>query len=195
MKPFVLGLTGGTGCGKSMAADYLKGLGAHIVDADAISRYIMEPGMPALQKVADKFGNVLLPDGTLNRKKLASIVFCDDAALRSLNEITHTYIIQEIERKLAQSTAKFTIIDAPLLFEAGLDRLCDACLCMLADDELRKARIMARDGLTEGEAKARIAAQKEPKFYKTRCRFMIENNNGQKAVFDALDAILKEIKE
>ena len=195
MKPFVLGLTGGTGCGKSIAADYLKSHGAYIIDADAISRYIMEPGSPVLQKVANRFHDVLLADGSLNRKKLASIVFNNEEALRSLNDITHTYIVQEIEKKLAQSTAMLTVIDAPLLFEAGLDRLCDECLCVLADYNLRKARIMNRDGLSEKEATSRINAQKEPQFYKTRCRFVIENNNGQKDLYKALDAMLKELNE
>ncbi|MBR6728961.1 MAG: dephospho-CoA kinase, partial [Clostridia bacterium] len=96
MKPFILGLTGGTGCGKSTAAHYFKKNGAHIIDADTISRSIMEPGQPAFKEVTAFFQDVLMPDGTLNRKKLASIVFHDEKQLNILNTITHRYIHDEI---------------------------------------------------------------------------------------------------
>jgi len=193
MNQYILGLTGGTGCGKSVATAYLKKHGAHIIDADAISRQIMAPNKPALAAVAKAFDGVLLPDGSLNRKQLAAIVFCDSDARQRLNSITFTYIIREIETKLNNSAASLTVIDAPLLFEAGLDKLCTDCLCIMADTETRKKRIIERDGLIEEEAMARINAQPDNEFYTSRCRFVIENTGSTAALHTALDVVLKEI--
>lgn len=189
----VLGLTGGTGCGKSTAAAYLQEKGARIIDADAISRALMQPGTAMLSEVAAHFEGVLQPNGSLDRKKLASLVFHDEKLLAKLNSITHAYIIKEIEAALSASSAPLTVIDAPLLFEAGLDRLCDVTLCVLADTETRTARIMSRDGLTQEEAAARIQAQKSDAYYKNRCHYTLCNNQGPEALKEALDAVLKEI--
>jgi len=189
----VLGLTGGTGCGKSTAAAHLQKKGARIIDADAISRALMQPGSSALAEVAAHFEGVLKGDGSLDRKKLASLVFHDEYLLTKLNSITHKYIIQEIEAALLETTGPLTVIDAPLLFEAGLDRLCDVTLCILADHDTRVKRIMSRDGLTEEEADARIQAQKNDDYYKSRCHYTLCNNHDPEAMLEALDAILKEI--
>jgi len=193
MRAPVLGLTGGTGCGKSVAALYFKEHGAHIIDADAISRMIMQPGHAALVEVAANFPGVLRQDGTLDRKKLGKIVFSDEKKLNKLNAVTHKYIIAEIEAELAAHHDVFTVIDAPLLFETNLDRLCDACLCVLADSTTRKKRIMARDGLTEEDAAARIAAQPADDYYLSQCRFVLYNTETVDALHHALDSILKEL--
>lgn len=189
----VLGLTGGSGSGKSLAADYFKTHGAYIIDADQIARQITEPGKPALLEIAKSFEDILMPDGSLNRKKLGSLVFRDPDALHRLNTITHTYIIEEIKTLLANSWHDFIVIDAPLLLECNLDRLCTACACVLADTALRVRRIMTRDKLTEAQARDRINSQKENDFYKSRCRFVIENNGDAASLNAALDQLLKEL--
>lgn len=189
----ILGLTGGTGCGKSTVAEYLQKKGAEIIDADEIARFVVTPGQPALAEIAAAFTDVLLSDGTLNRKKLGSLVFSDAAARSKLNEITHAYIINEIKIRLARTTCPLTVIDAPLLFECGLDSLCTACVGVLADVRARKERIMLRDGLTEEEALNRINAQPTDAFYRNRCRFIIENNNDSSLLEEKIDAILKEL--
>ncbi len=189
----VLGLTGGSGCGKSLAADYFKKQGAEIIDADQIARKITEPGKPALSEIAKVFDGVLLPDGTLNRKRLGALVFSDQDALERLNAITHTYIIKEIKDRLKNSHSKLIVLDAPLLLECDLDRLCTACIAILSDTPLRICRIIARDNLTEAEAKNRIASQKNDDFYKSRCRFVLENNGDIASLQTSLDTILKEL--
>lgn len=189
----VIGLTGGTGSGKSTAALFFEKNGAVIIDADAIARDIVRPGTPALSDIAQTFHDVLLPNGALDRKKLGSIVFNDDRALARLNSITHTYIIKEIENSLHTSAASITVIDAPLLFECGLERLCDVTIAVLANPSLRISRIMQRDGLTETEAIARINAQPEDDFYRKHCQYILENNNNPSLLEQQLESILKEL--
>ncbi len=189
----VIGLTGGTGCGKSTAAAYLQKKGAYIIDADKIARKITAPGTPALAEIAASFQDVLLPDGTLNRKKLGSLVFSDAESLNKLNKITHTYIIKEIEGLLSASPRPLTVIDAPLLFECGLERLCTACIGVLASRPRRFERIMERDGLSEAEAGRRIDAQPPDAYYRARCRYIIENDGDPTAMEQTLNTILKEL--
>ena len=189
----VLGLTGGSGCGKSLAANFLKSNGAEIIDADKIARQILEPNEPALKKIADSFSDILLPDGSLNRKKLGNIVFSNKESLHRLNTITHTYIIDEIKHAVASSQNHFIVIDAPLLLECGLNTLCTACACILADKDVRKSRIMTRDNLTEEEAEARISSQKDDEYYKSRCQFIIENNSDPASLEQSLTLMLKEL--
>lgn len=189
----ILGLTGGSGTGKSIAADYLKMQGAQIIDADLIARQIVAPGKPALSEIAKTFEDIILPDGTLNRKKLGALVFSDKEALSRLNAITHTYIAEEINAQLQGSKSNLVVIDAPLLLEYDLDALCSECVCILADHSTRVNRIMMRDGLTLEQAENRICSQKEDDFYKKRCRFVIENNEGIASLYTALDTMLKEL--
>ena len=193
VKRFVLGLTGGTGCGKSTAASFLAKNGGIVIDADAISRALMQPGTAALLEVTASFPDILLDDGSLNRKKLAAIVFSDKEQLARLNAITHTYITNEIKKTINETQAPLIVLDAPLLFEAGLHRLCQKTLCVLSDRDLRKARIMQRDALTEKEALARINAQKDDDYYKSRCDYVLHNTGELASLEESLSAVLKEI--
>ena len=160
----VLGLTGGSGSGKSVVADYLKAAGAAIIDADKIARQILAPGKPAYSQVIAAFGGITEDDGSLNRKKLGTLVFSDHKKLKKLNTITHPAIVREIETTLSELKEDFIVIDAPLLFECGLDRLCTACACVLADSEIRKNRIIARDGIAPDVATNRIQSQNNDDF-------------------------------
>lgn len=189
----VLGLTGGTGTGKSMATRHFEKNGAQIIDADKIARQITEPGTPALSEIAETFPGVLHSDGSLNRKKLGALVFADEALLHKLNTITHKYIIKNIEKALETADSNFIVIDAPLLLECGLERLCTATLCILADFSLRVLRIIERDGLTKEEAENRIRSQKDDDFYKSRCRYAVYNNTDAQELTHALDLIIKEL--
>lgn len=190
---FVLGVTGGSGCGKSAASVYFQNKGAHIIDADKIARKILEPGTPATAEVLSVFPEVLVSEGIIERKKLADIVFHDKDKLDRLNTITHGYIIQEIKHQLAECSAALAVIDAPLLFEANLEKLCHTTLGILANRSLRIDRIMHRDGLTMDQAAARIDAQKDDGFYRTNCHYIVENNGDVTELHRALDAFLKEL--
>ncbi len=189
----VIGLTGGSGSGKSTVALCFKNAGARIIDADQIARDVVAIGRPALAEIANTFTDVLLPDGSLNRKKLGAIVFSDKNALAQLNKITHAYIIKAIKEILENHPQPLTVIDAPLLFECGLEPLCSVCVAVLSDRKTRLERIMKRDGLTEDLAKSRIDAQPDDDFYRTRCDYIIENNQDQNALKRSIYEIIKEL--
>ena len=159
-KPFVLGLTGGIGCGKSEAARYLRSLGAAHIDADAISRALTAPGGEALPAVRRAFGDaVFAPDGSLDRRALSGIVFSDADAKARLEAIIHPLVWAQTERSIAEAGAPVAVLDVPLLFESGMDALCGEVWTMAADEETQIARVRERDGLTEAQARSRIANQ------------------------------------
>ncbi len=189
----VLGLTGGSGCGKSVAADYLKSRGAFVIDADKIARKIMNPGEAAYRQVVACFKDITLPGGAIDRKKLGALVFSDEKELKKLNTITHSVIIREIETALAETDEPFVVIDAPLLFECGLERLCTASLSILASTKDRIRRIAARDGISEEIAVNRIHSQNNDQYYRSRSEFVIENNGSFTELYNSIDLILKEL--
>ena len=156
----MLGLTGGMGCGKSEAARYLASLGAAHVDADAISRALTAPGGAALPAIRARFGDgVFLPDGALDRRALAEVVFDDPRSKRALEEIVHPLVWAQVRRQIAEAQAPVAVLDVPLLFESGMDALCGETWVIDAPEEVQIARIRARDGLTEAQARARMNAQ------------------------------------
>lgn len=172
----IIGVTGGTGGGKTTATKIMESMGAHIVDADVVARKIVEPKMPALSEIAAEWD--VVQDGTLDRKALAKIVFTDEAELHKLNAITHKYVIEEIKSQLANCKKDIFVIDAIALFESGLSDICDVTVAVIADCDIRCERIMARDGLTRDEAMMRINAQKSDSFYKERADFVVYSNDG-----------------
>lgn len=157
-----IALTGGIGSGKSTVARMLAARGAVIVDADAIAREVVEPGQPALAEIRDAFGpEVIASDGTLDRARLAEIVFADEAALSRLNAITHPRIAQRSAELLAEAPAGVIVVyDMPLLVEQGGDALrgWDRIVVVDAPDDLRLERVVAR-GLDREDARRRLAAQ------------------------------------
>jgi len=162
MKP-VVGLTGGIACGKSTVAAQLAELGVPIVDADALAREVVAPGTPGLAAIVERFGpDVLLADGSLDRKKLGERVFSDPDARRALNAITHPRIAAaglEKLRALADHPAPYRVYEAALLVENGMAKAFAALVVVTVDEATQLARLMARDGSTEDEARARIASQ------------------------------------
>ena len=165
----VIGLTGPTGAGKTTVADEWRRMGAYIIDTDRLARKIVEPQSPCLAALAEVFSaNILNEDGTLNRAELAKYAFATSEATQKLNDITHPTIValtrQEIERAAEQGYSA-VVVDAPLLYEAKADALCDTIVAVIAPAEVRKQRIMARDGITEEQAAQRMAAQKPDDFY------------------------------
>ena len=178
-KPYVIGLTGGIGCGKSDAAAHLSSLGAVRVDADAISRALTAPGGAALEGIRRAFGDgVFLPDGALDRTKLADLVFPDEAARRALEGILHPMIqakaLEEIDQA-QRDGAPVVVLEVPLLFETGMDVLCDEVWTVTAPHEVQLARVTAR-GLTVEQAEARIASQMSPQERARRARHVISTD-------------------
>jgi len=161
-KPYIIGLTGGIGCGKSEAAACLRRLGAAHVDADAISRALTAEGGEALPAIREQFGDgVFLENGTLNRSALGDIVFSSDAHRRALEGIIHPLVQKHALAQLEEAGArgdKVAVLDVPLLFETGMDVLCDETWVVTASAETQLDRVMSR-GLTAEQAQARIDSQ------------------------------------
>jgi dephospho-CoA kinase len=156
----IIGLTGGIASGKSTVSAMLKELGAEIIDADQISREIVEPGQLTLQKLINYFGDeVLSSDGTLNRKMLGKIVFSDPEKLMALNQITHPAIDEVISKRIQQANSKIIIVDSPLLLECGQQNMVDEVWLVIVDYDTQVKRLMNRNNLSIEDANKRVKAQ------------------------------------
>jgi dephospho-CoA kinase len=161
-KPYIVGLTGGIASGKTTAGERLKSLGAIVIDADEISRELTAEGSEALPAIRDAFGDDIINNGALDRKALAGRVFSDINARRALEAILHPMIQRRMIHQIdaaAEAGERAVFLSAPLLFESGMDALCDQVWLMAlnADEQIKRA--MARDKITEEEANARIRSQ------------------------------------
>lgn len=177
-----IGLTGGIGSGKSTVARTFAALGARVLDADAISRVALDVGTPCYEKTLARFGrDILHPDGTVDRKKLAGIVFSDAAAREDLNAVIHPYVLDTMLREAAETPAdRLVVFDVPLLFESGMEGIAYCNVCVVTDDRLRLARVMRRDGADEEAVRARIDAQM-PQREKAALADVVLINNGTEA--------------
>lgn len=185
-----LGLTGPTGAGKSTVARLLEQNGIPLVDADAIARTVTEKGSPVLSALADTFGkDILFPDGSLDRRALAAVAFSSKENTEKLNAVTHPAILARIRRALADATGDAVVLDAPLLFETGLDALCDHTVAIVADEAVRLARITARDGISEEAAQKRMAVQPDTAFYAARADILLYNNGDRSPAMLAADLL------
>jgi dephospho-CoA kinase len=160
----IIGLTGGTGSGKTTISKILAERGAKVIDADIVAREIVRRGQKALGEIAEVFGaDIILQNGQLDRKKLGSIVFKQEEKLILLNSITHKYIFEEIKNKIENEKVirknNLLVIDAAILIESGLFRLCDSIWVVISDFDIKLKRIMERDHLSEADAQNRINAQ------------------------------------
>lgn len=160
--PKIIGITGGIGCGKTVATDALKAAGYCVIDADEISRELFARGADGERMLCDAFPQAR-SDGTLDRARLRALIAADPTARKKLNDITHPAIINEIQSRIRTVAASTVILSAPLLFESGLDELCDKIICVACPFELQIERVMRRDGIDERAARTIIAAQMQDK--------------------------------
>ena len=196
---YIAGLTGMSGAGKTTACGIFAQSGFEIVNCDEVARTVVERGKPALADIASRFGSgVLQADGSLDRKKLGSIVFTDEIALKSLNDIIYPYITFEILKRIedsAEKGKKTVLLDAPTLFESGADALCDTIVCVTADREFCTERIMKRDGITREQAEDRLASQHDAAFYIDRSAHSAVNSGSLEEFEDALSVIAEKIRK
>lgn len=176
----VVGLTGGIGCGKSTVAAMLKEHGAVIIDADEIARRIVAPGLSAWRELVDEFGREILNDnGTINRKALAAKAFSDDKAAKRLNEITHPYILKEIEAQIISAANRGTnivVLDAPLLLETPAADSVDLIIVVEAEKESCMKRLMRSGRLSYREAGERMRYQLSQAEKAGKADYIIDNN-------------------
>lgn len=180
-RPLIVGLTGGTGAGKTSALAALEDLGGTVLDCDAVYHQMLRTDPALREAITAAFGPVFCPDGSLDRQKLGTLVFSDHAALDRLNTIVYEYLPPELLRRAQGHT--LVGLDAISLMESGLGRLCACTVAVLAPVEDRVRRIMARDGISEDYARLRISAQQPDAFYRERCSHILENNCATPAQF------------
>ena len=174
----IIGITGGTGCGKTTLLEAIEGCGGLVLDCDAIYHQLLQSDKEMLAAIESRFPGTV-ENGVLQRKKLGAVVFSDEQALLDLNRITHSAVKKEVQRQLG-SQPKLAAIDAIGLFEGNLAELCDVTVAVTAPVEDRVRRIMLRDGISEDYARKRIAAQHADAWVRQRCDYVLENN-GTKA--------------
>ena len=171
----VLGLTGGTGAGKSSALRAIESLGGQVVDCDRLYHEMLESCAPLRDEIGLSFPGAFDAEGELDRKKLGQEVFSHKDRLEQLNGIVVRHLVPEVRRRLAESDSKLFAIDAINLLEGGLDQLCDRTVAVTAPMELRVRRIMARDNISEQYARLRISAQQPDEYYRGKCDCELNN--------------------
>lgn len=194
----IIGLTGGIASGKSTVSNMLSEKGFPIIDADIAARAVVEPGEPALQEIADTFGHdVLMADGTLNREKLGSIIFHDEAKRKQLNEIIHPAVRawMMVERdKAIEKGHKTIIFDIPLLFESRLTWMADRTLLIYVAPAIQLQRLMNRNGYTEEQASARIESQMPIEEKKELADDIIDNSGTKEETAKQLEQWLARLR-
>ncbi|TYK47775.1 dephospho-CoA kinase [Actinomadura decatromicini] len=186
-----VGLTGGIGSGKSEVSALLRARGAVVVDADRIAREVVEPGTPGLAAVVAEFGeDVLLPSGGLDREKVGRIVFADPERLAALNAIVHPLVGERTEELMAAAPADAVVVyDVPLLAENGLASMYDEVVVVDAPEEARLDRLVARRGMTEEDARARMANQASPEERRAVATRVIDNSGTLDDLKKQVDAL------
>ena len=175
----VIGLTGKTGAGKSTVADFLREKGCFIIDGDKIARDVLLPGEETVRELAAEFGeDIILPDGSVDRKRLASRAFATPQATERLNAITHPRItarfIADIKRAEDEGFS-VAVIDAAALLESDCKKLCSFFAVVAAPEDIRLERILQRDGITREQALTRIRAQKDDEYYFSQADHIVRN--------------------
>ncbi|MBR2931029.1 MAG: dephospho-CoA kinase [Clostridia bacterium] len=195
----LIGLCGGSGSGKGAVSKILCEIGIPTIDTDAVYHDLTSRPTECLDELVGEFGEGIIKDSALDRAALRDIVFKegqDPLLHKRLGEITYKHIIKEalgIAESYFDSGAKDVVIDAPMLFEAGLDSLCDKLICVVADKDVRVERIIARDGISREKALSRIAHQLDDKCLIARCDAVIYNNGDLKQLKDGVLRALKSI--
>ena len=191
----VIGLTGGIASGKSTVSQYLKDKGLPIVDADLVSRQVVEPGSKGLKRLEEAFGSDIIIEGQLDRKALRHLIFSDDDKRMLLNSILHPIIHEEILHQLNMLIGKYPIVvfDAPLMLENNLKHMVDVLWLVSCSEEEQIRRVMYRDDSSEDEAKAIIEKQMSLKEKELLSDIILLNNDSIESLYKQIDIQLKSL--
>lgn len=194
---FRLGLTGGIGSGKSTVSARLASHGAIVIDYDLLAREAVEPGTSALAAIAERFGDdVIAADGTLDRTALGAVVFGDDAARHDLEAITHPAIFDlAIAREATVPDDAVVVHDHPLLVEVGMDAFCDLVVVVDAPEDVQLERLVTLRGMTEADARARLAAQTSREVRTAAADVVLDNTGSIEDLEAKVDEIWARISE
>ena len=187
----IIGITGGTGCGKTTLLNVIEAQGGLVLDCDAIYHQLLQTDENLLTAIETRFPGTV-ENGMLQRKKLGSIVFSDAQALLDLNQITHSAVRAEVIRRL-EAKPKLAAIDAIALFEGTLSPLCNVTVAVVAPEADRIQRLMKRDNISEEYAKKRIAAQHSEAWFREHCNCILENNGTQMQFYNKCIAFLQNL--
>ena len=196
---YIIGLTGGSGCGKSTAGKIFAEQGIPVFSADDIYRDITSRRSECCIELEAEFGDVLDENGALDRTRLFAVAFYGDKSkerIERLNKITHKYVINEFEKRAfaLEGECEIAVFDAPLLIECGYHERCDAVVSVLADREVRIARLVKRDSLDRDAICARLNAQKKDIFYISSSDYIIYNNGDVETLEARVRTLVKKIK-
>ena len=187
----IIGLTGPTGAGKSSASKVCLEKGIKVVDCDKLSRVATEKGGKGLKALVLAFGDSILSiDGSLDRKKLAALAFATPEKTELLNKTTFPFIKELVLKEIDNSDV---LLDAPTLFESGIDSICHKTVAVLSDSDIRLKRIIERDNLTEKQARLRMSAGKSDDFYIKNADYIIYNNKSEDTFINEFSETLDEI--
>lgn len=194
----VIGVTGGTGAGKTTFLDAVKRNGGTALDCDALYAELLHTDAALRRELSDAFGGIFAPDGSLLRQKLAEAVFSSPEKLERLNGIVYGHILRAADAALSEARGKnapYFAIDAINLVQSGLADRCDAVVGVLAPERDRLARIMARDGISEEAAQRRIRAQENERFFRENCTHLLINEGSEADFAAASEALFQQIKK
>jgi dephospho-CoA kinase len=200
---YLVGLTGGIGSGKSTVAARFASLGCDVIDADRIARDIVEPGEPALDALAKRFGRgILHPDGSLDRPALAAIVFHDEASRRDIDRITHPVIgarvaarIEELRAAGEGASGRIVVVDHPMLIETGQAGEYDAVVAVVAPEDVRVTRLRDQRGMAEADVRARIRVQTDDATRRSIATYVIENDGSTRELLRQVDQVYAQLAD
>ncbi len=187
----IIGITGGTGCGKTTVLNVIRQLGGVVCDCDTIYHELLKNDAALLAAIEARFPGTV-ENGALQRKKLGAIVFADQKALADLNKLAHGAVKDQVIRQLTPAP-KLAAIDAIGLFESGLDALCQVTVAVTAPEEARVARLMERDSIDREYALARIRAQRPQEEFSGLCDYTLVNDSTQEAFYSKCLAFLRKL--
>lgn len=190
----IIGITGGIASGKSTVSQYLKENGFFVVDADQLSRDALTVDKSCIQQVHQLF-DCMDGSGNIDRAKLGTIIFNDKKAQAQLEGIVHPYVINKMKEAIENSKEEWLFLDIPLLYEAGLEYLCDRILVVYVDEQVQLERLRKRNALSIAEAKARIDSQMPLIEKKQKANYIIDNNGSYENLIKQADQFIRELKK
>lgn len=187
----VIGLTGPTGSGKSSLKAVAEKLGAAFIDCDKVVHEIFETDNDCVSALKNAFGNEILQEGKIDRKALGEKAFSSKENTALLNQTVFPFVTYRILKIISEAKEQTVVLDAPTLFESGIDEICGATVAVLASEEIRRQRIIDRDNLTKERADLRLSAQQSEEFFKAKAEKIFYNNNDIKALEEEFEDFLQ----
>ncbi len=193
----IIGLTGQSGAGKSTVCKAFESEGFAVINCDRVARQVTRAGSECSRELAEVFPECFDEGFTLDRAKMAAVVFADRQKLSLLESIEYRYINREIDALIEKLSKKtdYIILDAPTLFEAGVDKLCACTVAVVSCEQLRLERIIRRDGISEEQARRRFGSQRTEQFFRDKCSFVIENNGDAQSAQRQAGALARKIRK